>query len=329
MGSSQKTSSHSKPSSSRGSKSDGKVKKRASQDRTKRGRHDKDKPSPLLKRSSGDAAAAAIADEKRRLRTLRVDLEKERLEQSTKKKIDALQNIRAMIKEGTMAAGELDAQYERACRQIDREAKNERDPQDVRQEDEPAIVIGEQAKRGQLSTTIDPYDQEPIKQVGTLPEEKRWTAVKIRFDYNYLICAEQVTIPASNNMNEVQYWAWSIKKVKTGHSDEEERDVKGKKMKAFNFSGRLTSLPELHLALREQYALSGEMHVPTVEDIYNNEDQLLSDEHGIINIHSRATKSYPTQIVAFGEFRCYIEETSYKTYGGSINHHKVLTITKR
>lgn len=80
---------------------------------------------------------------------------------------------------------------------------------------------------------------------------------------------EQVVLPKTNVHSYVQsYLAWSIKRVKVGCDDAAEvTKADGTKVKAFNFSGRLDTLPDLRNALETLRSTAVVLKMPTLEEL--------------------------------------------------------------
>ena len=122
----------------------------------------------------------------------------------------------------------------------------------------------------------------------------------------------------------------SIHKNKRGEKDEKTLMRGGKLVNRFNFGGRIAELPELHLALRVQAAFGkrDSNPAPTIRQLKQDWSRY-TDEFGVYDLLKQHDTSYPRNIVAFSDFRTYIEESSYRNLKGECNAYTVLTLAKR
>lgn len=252
----------------------------------------------------------------------------------TSRKLTLKLDLMRQVRRNKMTKKEADQLYKIESMAMDRETTDFLDRDNIKGEDDPAIMYGRDAskkvKRGQFATNLQPYSPDvSVLEVGTLPEDKAWKPIKIRFDYNNIFCIERIVIPGKSGHPDISYWAWAIKKVKRGESDTDEKVSKsGKKYSPFNFSGKLSLAPELHLALRHQLALAKKTPPPTVRQTVDAGDKY-KDVYDIIDIFSITERDYPMKVISFGEFRCYIEDCPYKTFNGTVNFHKVREKTEK
>lgn len=122
--------------------------------------------------------------------------------------------------------------------------------------------------------------------------------------------------------------SWYFQKCRRGESPDAEKNVKGKMMKNFVFTGKIEMMAELHLSLRKLAELGVRMKQPTAAQILANPDDH-SDTFGVIDILTYTELRYPLKLVGFNEFRMYVELAPYKTVSGIVTHQKVITITKK
>ena len=169
-------------------------------------------PSKLLEvtRKSQDTVMTEETREK-----LLQSIEVIRMKNELTLKLEAYEKLQLAVKNGEMTQEEATAQLRKEEWKIRRMAMNEADPENYRGEDEPALLVGSKVvpKRGQISTTIDPYKHTAIN-VGILPQARNWVAVKIRFDYNHIFTVQRITVPAKNSVNqEIVFWSWTVQRV--------------------------------------------------------------------------------------------------------------------
>jgi hypothetical protein len=127
-----------------------------------------------------------------------------------------------------------------------------------------------------------------------------------------VICVEEIDL-GGRGLYTGSFNGWSIKKVSEGTSDKEEITKNdGKKVKPFNFSGTLKTLPEFHRALRK-LTMSAETNP------FPDSATALTwppDEFGIINISKCGQSSFTDRIFRFGDFATYVEYTMFRAISG-------------
>lgn len=140
-----------------------------------------------------------------------------------------------------------------------------------------------------------------------------------------MLVVEEVPLGKSAYGN-TKFWAWSIKRVKRGDSDEDDivkRD--GSKAKPFNFSGRLATLPELHKAMKT-------LQMSRREGKFLSPKAALSlrpDKHGIVDVAKEMEEMYTNKYASFSEFRSFVRWAAYKNISNQFSSYLALTITKR
>ena len=155
---------------------------------------------------------ADVTVNKAELSKLLKSAEGQRQEQMTVKKLKLREKLLKDVRLGKLTKSEMEAAFSAECMTLERIARNERDKINVRQEHESAIIIGDskKPKRGQMHTTIDPFDDDNnVIQVGTLPEKKEWIPLAVRIDYQHTFVVEKVVFkPTYNQQSEVTSWVW-------------------------------------------------------------------------------------------------------------------------
>lgn len=104
--------------------------------------------------------------------------------------------------------------------------------------------------KGQKVQRFDPsvpQADDKVTFIGSKKSQKSFTFGKIRFDRNYVLCVEAIPIVAKGTFHSTSYVGWSVKRVEPGVSDTEPVVKKsGVKMQPFNFSGKMSNLPDLY-----------------------------------------------------------------------------------
>ena len=180
-------------------------------------------------------------------------------------------------------------------------------------------------------TTIDPYSSSPrdgvqVVDVGLQPVTEDITRFKVRFDENYIFCIEDIPLETEDSLRKT-YLGWSIKRVKINEQDTYEyKDEKdGKIKKRFNFSGRFTTLAELHKALVK---ISQSSHTePMITKAQARE--LDVNMFGMIDISAASRPVYTREVFGFSNFRVYVEDTTYVNPSYHLVTYKALTLTKK
>lgn len=148
-----------------------------------------------------------------------------------------------------------------------------------------------------------------------------------RFDPNFIIAIEKIPLTKTALMNYLSfYFAWTIKRVKIGYDDQAEiTKTDGTKVKAFNFSGKLDTLPDLRNALETLRSTAAVLETPPLEELV----KVKPDEFNIIDLIPYFDRTYVTTPMLFGEFAAYVEETAYRANNRQMIRYTALTLTKK
>jgi hypothetical protein len=166
-----------------------------------------------------------------------------------------------------------------------------------------------------------------VVEVGVQPTKNATKYAKIRFDPNYIIGVEEIDLGgAKGQYNVASFPGWSLKKVRAGQSDTadvQRRD--GRKVKPFNFSGSLRTLPELHRALCHIISSRTQLTMPTPAAAL----KLGKDPQGVIDISGFGQPTYTRQTYRFGEFALYTESCLFRSASGQFTTYETLSLTKK
>ena len=146
-----------------------------------------------------------------------------------------------------------------------------------------------------------------------------------RFDRHYLLCVERIFLEKNDTTYINSYVGWSIKRVMPDEDDTPTYLHEGKEKKRFNFSGKLSSLAELHRALVYVQRSSKMLPMVTKEEAR----VLEKDQFGIIDITQACEPQYSNRIFAFSSFRAFITDVTYKSPAGHLVTYKGLILTKK
>lgn len=178
------------------------------------------------------------------------------------------------------------------------------------------------------SSTIDPYLDKPrgdevIDLSNTIVLDKI-VFLKYRFDENYIFAIEKVELD-TNEFNISNYLAWSVKRCRYGENDEDYvPDRQGKLKKRFAFSGKISTLPELHEAVMNLCNTSQtETMIP-----WEKAKNLEADKFGCVDISAACKPIYCNKVYAFGGYRAYMDDVTYTSGTQHAITYKTLVLTK-
>ena len=200
-----------------------------------------------------------------------------------------------------------------------------------KEETKEVILVGEEKlpeKQGQIVTKIDPYSLQgtAVENVGKEPEKANIVYGKIRFDNNYLLVIEEIELPKKLGYSVSSYSAWTIRKVPKDQPDVAEYINKdGKKVKTFNFTGRLSTLPELHRALKKLTLTAQGKKIPELDDAM----RLKPNKNQIVDLSDYTEETYTNTVFVFGDFAAYVEPASFKSSSGHLTTYQALALTKK
>ena len=163
-----------------------------------------------------------------------------------------------------------------------------------------------------------------------MPDLTNLVPVKIRFDPHHIVTIEEAPITQKNALGvDVvvrTYAAWSIKRVSAGTCDTDLVQRKdGSRGKAFNFSGKLSTLPELHLALYKLDRDCVEPKLPPLAELL----EVGLDEFGCKDISCYTQRSYPTEAYRFGDITVSVGDAPFRNNAGEKSTYVALTLRKR
>ena len=155
--------------------------------------------------------------------------------------------------------------------------------------------------------------------------QSNFSLLLYRFDRHYLLCVERIFLEKNDTTYINSYVGWSIKRVMPDENDTPTFVHDGKEKKRFNFSGKLSSLAELHRALVYVQRSSKMLPMVTKEEARGLE----KDQFGIIDITQACEPQYSNRIFAFSSFRAFITDVTYKSPAGHLVTYKGLILTKK
>lgn len=191
------------------------------------------------------------------------------------------------------------------------------------------ILIGKNVmptNKSQIVTSVNPFElsDEMIVNVGRQPDMAKVVYAAVRFDDNYIISVEEVKLPPKTmGYSQAAFPAWSIKRLKKGEI-EGGINESGARTKPFNFSGRLSTLPELHCALKKIAISCVTKKLPSVDDALKNG----VDKTGAYDLSGFAYSIYTAAVMRFGEFAAYHEYSTYKSNTQQLVTYPSLTLAK-
>jgi hypothetical protein len=179
------------------------------------------------------------------------------------------------------------------------------------------------------TSTIDPYldkprdDQEVIDLSNTIVTSKI-VFIKLRFDDNYIFAIERVELEP-NEYQISNYLAWSVKRCRQGENDEDwVPDKQGKLKKRFAFSGKISTLPELHEAVMNLCTTSQTETMISWEKAKSLEE----DKFNCVDISTACRPIYSNKVYAFGGYRAYLDDVTYTNGTQHAITYKTLVLTK-
>ena len=178
-------------------------------------------------------------------------------------------------------------------------------------------------------TSIDPYSKKPrnesdVIDLSSMPNIENVKLVKIRFDDNYIIASERIQL-ATAEYGITNYLAWSIKRVRLGENDADKvADKNGQMNDRFAFSGRLSTITELHEALVSLARGSQTESIIPWEEA----TALEKDQYGICDISTACRPVYSDKVYGFGPFRVYMDNVTYSNGTQHEVTYKAVSLTK-
>ena len=140
----------------------------------------------------------------------------------------------------------------------------------------------------------NPGEGREVEDVGILVSAKKPVYACIRFSPDWIIAIERIPLDFGT-YNVAYYEGWSLRRCKVGQDPYGEViDSKGQSRKPFNFSGKLSTLPEMHLALRR---IEWESQPPSSVTNSNEALQLAKDRFNVCDITPLYEPKYTKKVL--------------------------------
>lgn len=225
---------------------------------------------------------------------------------------------------GNITEEEFKSSFAEKCSEIEAEVRR---TFNVRQEDEPSVLIGRQAgpiKRGQVVCEVDPTKVTDAEDLSLAVDSAFFKPLKLRFDNNFIAAVERILLEARGPFSAHHYEAFSIKKIRKGYADTDEYEWKGRKYKTFSFSFGYKWIPYLFNALRRLVEQEAMPQVPSCKELAEEE----RDEHGILDITRYTEPVYSRKMLKFGIYYVWIAMATSKNSAGAEYQYLALHIAK-
>jgi hypothetical protein len=172
--------------------------------------------------------------------------------------------------------------------------------------------------------TFDPYTDHNTLDVGRESElQKEVKQIKIRFSPSNVFTIENIELGGDTN---IQYMGWGVKYVPAGRSDmTKTMTKKGQRLRPFNFSGTIKTLPDFHNALR---TLETSCKITKLLPL-SETAKITPDCHGIIDISMIGKRSYTSTTIKFQDYCFFIQDAPLKKESGNVSTYSALTMTKK
>ncbi len=175
--------------------------------------------------------------------------------------------------------------------------------------------------------SINPYEPQPEREtedVGVGVGSKDMVCTTVRFGADHIVGTEKIPLDVGGGKI-IHFDSWSVKKCPQGVDPTADIvDKKGNVRKAFNFGGKLLTLPELHRACRKLERNSRLPGPISRSEAYKAKE----GEFGIRDIHCLRQARYTKKIYQFSGFSAFIQDVSYLDNNKQIITYTALTITK-
>ncbi len=184
------------------------------------------------------------------------------------------------------------------------------------------IVIGADAipAKNETQTRVNPYAEETVD-VGSVKARGPFKKGQIRLNKSTVFSVVRIEFGGSKGQQTNMFEAWSLQKVAKGESADKMRvKADGTKVKVFNFSGPVDSLPELHRALSRLLRTSRSLPWPPIDELA--EDRSFDNEDEELDLSVYGREVYTKRVFSFREFRIYEEDSVYIGSQNSLQHFR-------
>ena len=175
---------------------------------------------------------------------------------------------------------------------------------------------------------FNPYDVSSnlVEDVASTPDNKDIVTGKIRIDNSAILAIEKIDLPAKAGYHAASFYGWSLRKVKKGTDNIEEYvNDQGKKMKVFKLSARLSTLADLHRAVKKLVMTARGKDLPTTVEIA----EMQKDSNDCIDLSLCAEQIYTDKIFRFNDFSVFVRPTKHSNKAtGSASWYNALFIAK-